>query len=69
MQNYFADNPNNYQKEIHALMDAAVHELDALFLQLGAQSSQERAAKFLPQIGTKLHGQLEQFQLLGEIIQ
>ena len=46
-------------------MDESLRELDALFLQLGAQSNAEKASKFLPQLGTKLHSQMEQFQLLG----
>uniref|UniRef100_A0A1I8C0C0 Conserved oligomeric Golgi complex subunit 5 n=1 Tax=Meloidogyne hapla TaxID=6305 RepID=A0A1I8C0C0_MELHA len=59
------DNPTIYQKELSSLMDESLRELDALFLQLGAQSNTEKASKFLPQLGTKLHNQMEQFQLLG----
>ncbi|KAL3115817.1 hypothetical protein niasHT_007117 [Heterodera trifolii] len=53
------------QKELNAVMDESVSELDALFLQLDAQAAPEKTAKLLPQLGNKLHTQLEQFQLLG----
>uniref|UniRef100_A0A915NH72 Conserved oligomeric Golgi complex subunit 5 n=1 Tax=Meloidogyne floridensis TaxID=298350 RepID=A0A915NH72_9BILA len=59
------DNSTVYQKELSSLMDESLRELDGLFLQLGTQSNTEKASKFLPQLGTKLHSQMEQFQLLG----
>uniref|UniRef100_A0A914GS03 Conserved oligomeric Golgi complex subunit 5 n=1 Tax=Globodera rostochiensis TaxID=31243 RepID=A0A914GS03_GLORO len=65
LQQLLGDGAHACQKELNAVMDEALLELDALFLQLSAQPTQDKAAKLLPQLGTKLHSQLEQFQLLG----
>jgi hypothetical protein len=62
---YDADGCN---QKIKTIIDDAVKEIDALFLNLSVTKSAERAAKQLPQLGNKLHTFLEQFQLLGEFI-
>jgi len=53
------------QKELNALMDEAILELDQLFLQLSCQPNVEKGSRLLPQLGNRLHSLLEQFQLLG----
>uniref|UniRef100_A0A914BUW8 Conserved oligomeric Golgi complex subunit 5 n=1 Tax=Acrobeloides nanus TaxID=290746 RepID=A0A914BUW8_9BILA len=57
--------PHAKQKELNEILDEAIKELDGLFLQLGAQPTIEKGSKLLPQLGHRLHSQLEQFQLLG----
>lgn len=57
--------PIAMQKELNEILDEAIKELDGLFLQLGSQPTAEKGTKLLPQLGHKLHSQLEQFQLLG----
>ncbi|KAI6241359.1 hypothetical protein M3Y99_00362800 [Aphelenchoides fujianensis] len=52
-------------EKIKTIIDDAVHQMDALFLNLSAAKSMERASKLLPQLGNRLHTFLEQFQLLG----
>lgn len=58
--------PHAKQKELNEILDEAIKELDGLFLQLGAQPTIEKGSKLLPQLGHRLHSQLEQFQLLGK---
>lgn len=57
---------NAMQKELNEILDEAIKDLDNLFLQLGAQPTAEKGSKLLPQLGHRLHSQLEQFQLLGK---
>lgn len=60
--------PNSAQREINAIMNEGVRELDALFLQCNTQAnSTDKSIKLLPQIGNRLRSFLEQFQLLGII--
>lgn len=54
------------RKELDEILDGVVSEIDALFLQLGAQPTADKAAKLLPQLGNRLNSCLEQFQLLGQ---
>ncbi|KAI1711120.1 conserved oligomeric Golgi complex subunit 5 [Ditylenchus destructor] len=56
---------NAFQKELNAIMDEAIKDLDALFLQLSSQPNAEKGSRLLPQLGNRLHSLLEQFQLLG----
>lgn len=62
--NYLFD-PDGANQKLKTIIDDAVKEIDALFLNLSAIKTADRAGKQLSQIGSKMNSYLEQFQLLG----
>jgi hypothetical protein len=62
--NYLFD-ADGASHKLKTIIDDAVKEIDAMFLNLSIIKTSERAGKQLPQLGSKLNSFLEQFQLLG----
>jgi len=56
---------SSYQKELNALVDESIRELDSLFLKLGSQAGADKVGRLLAEVGSRLHSHLEYFELLG----
>ena len=58
--------PEGRAQRIKALMDEAVADLDRVLLDISVARTSDKATRHLPALANKLHGYLEQYQLLGQ---